>query len=430
MNKSRFLYSLIGLHLLFYLLSLIIGGNKIADSYDYLFQAENLRESGSFYAWDMKETIKPDYFTKRTPGYAVLLYLTGSYEWLILLLQNIMSVCVWWLVFQMLLRKKMNEKKAAWLILLVLLFQSNTLIYANSIISEIPFQLALIGGFWFLFEDIEKPSNGQWLWAVFCFSVALLIKPVMLYFWLPLLGYAAVRAIQRKRVQILWPVFVLPMVVLLWSVHNQHVTGWAHYTSVSTVNLKDYNTRLMLESKYGFEYADEVIGGINARADTCSSYEMRNRYIQDTCKSLILANREAYAKVHLKGMLAMLLDPGRYDYVNFFGIEEEDADGLMYKLARGDFRGMWQTIIAQPFVVVFFFFFNLIGAGLLLHASLYGLKALSKDTMLVILLMLVIGYFWVLTGPVGTARYKSAILPLMVILSGMGLRDTRWFNKS
>ncbi|MBI1221882.1 MAG: hypothetical protein GC180_04690 [Bacteroidetes bacterium] len=426
MNKTRFLYGLIGLHLVFYLMALIIGGTKIADSYDYLYQAENLRESGSFYAWNMNEPIKPDYFTKRTPGYAVMLYLTGSMEWLILMLQNVMSIFVWWLVFRVLLKKNVREQTAAWLILGTLVLQSNALIYANSILSEIPFQLALFGGFWFLLGDIDKPGNRQWLWASLCFAAALLIKPVMLFFWLPLLGYATVRAMQRKRLQVIWPVFLLPLVVLLWSAYNQKKTGYAHYTSVSTVNLKDYNTRLMLESAYGTRHADSVISGINAMADTASSYEARNFFIQDTCKKLIAANKGAYAKVHLKGMLAMLLDPGRHDYVHFYKMDE-GQDGLMYKLARGNFRGMWEVIRSQSPLIVFFFFLNLLGSLLLLLLTLNGLRALPNQTMLVILLCLIIGYFWVLTGPVGTARYKSAILPLMVVLAGLGLSHLKRF---
>ncbi|MDX5321750.1 MAG: hypothetical protein LPK45_11475, partial [Bacteroidota bacterium] len=176
MTQRKFLYGLLLLHGLFYLLALVLGGTKIADSYDYLYQAENLRESGSFYAWNMEEPIKPDYHTKRTPGYAVMLYLTGSMEWLILLLQHALSILVWYLVYRVLLRLKLPHKVAGGLILGLLLLQSNTLIYANSVLSEIPFQLALVGGFWFLFEDIYHPKNRQWLWAILCFSVALLIK--------------------------------------------------------------------------------------------------------------------------------------------------------------------------------------------------------------------------------------------------------------
>src|SRR5687768_5571471 len=120
MSTKRFLSALILVHLLFYILALVIGGTRIADSYDYLYQAENLREAGSFYAWNLDEPTKPDYFTKRTPGYAVFLYLLHSMEWLVLLLQNLMSIVLWWMVYKLLPTFGLDKNKAGWLVLLTL----------------------------------------------------------------------------------------------------------------------------------------------------------------------------------------------------------------------------------------------------------------------------------------------------------------------
>lgn len=420
MSTKRFLSALIFIHLLFYVLALIIGGTHIADSYDYLYQAENLRNTGSFYAWNLDEPIKPDYFTKRTPGYAVFLYFFHSIEWLVLLLQNLMSIVLWWMVYKLLLAFQLDKNKAGWLVLLVLLFQSNTLIYTNSILAETSFQFLLFLGFYCLYRDLKYQEFWNWLVAGFCFTIALLLKPVLLFFWIPFLAYALVRASQRRRLQLVWPVFLLPLTVLLWSTHNQNTTGWTHFTSISAVNLKDYNTRLMLESLYGTDSADVVIGEINRTAAFIPDYGHRSRFIIDTCKSILKANKMAYAKVHVKGMVAMMLDPGRFDYVQFFKLDAGD-EGLMYKLARGDISGMWDTMKVQSPFTVFFFILNLLGSVALLILALSGLRVFPKQKMLVVLLVGLIAYFWVLTGPVGTARYKSTILPYMVILAGMGI---------
>ena len=418
MNARRFLFVLIGLHALFYVLALSMDGIRIADSYDYLYQAENIREEGSFYAWTHNDPYKPDYETKRTPGYGLFLVLTGSAPALVLFIQNVLSISLWWLVFMLLRKKGMREKRAGWLLLLVVALQSNTLIYANSLLAETLFQFLVFAGFVQLMQDTSAPY--AWLKACILFTLALLVKPVLLFFWIPLGIYACIRAFQLRKMRLVWPVLLMPLAVLAWSYHNQQVTGWAHYTSISTVNLKDYNTRLMLESAYGTSYADSVIAGINDSAEKISNYQARNTYIQDTCKALLTANVGAYARVHLKGMLAMLLDPGRYDYVQFFKAESND-DGLMYKLARGDFKGMYRTVMDQPPLVTFFFFLNLLGSLFLLGLALYGLRRLPRETLTVLLICGFIGYFWVLTGPVGTARYKSVLLPFMALLAGLGL---------
>lgn len=423
MSKKQFLLGLIGLHLVFMVLALFLGGSYIPDSYDYLYQAQNLRDFGSFYAFDFQQELKPDYYTKRTPAYGVFLLLTGSLPWLVFLLQNAMGVIVWYLVYQMLLNHKVPEKRAALLILLALLVQSNVLIYANSIMTEIPFQLMVVLGFYFVQKDLSLPQDRNWWFAALCFTLALLFKPVLLYFWLPFLLIASLRAYQLNRIRVVYPVLIMPLCIFLWSIHNQKVTGYAHFTSISTVNLKDYNTRLMLESGYGVDYADSVIAGINQKAETFSDYGSRNRYIEDTCSKLIASNLTGYAKVHLKGMLAMLLDPGRFDYVQFLGYEQNE-DGLMYKLARGDIQGMIQTLQSQPPPIILFFILNLLGSLVIFVFSLFGLWQLRNQPFLLIILLIIIGYFWVLTGPVGTARYKSVLLPFMVFLFGMN-----WSNQ-
>ena len=418
MSKNRFLILLIVLHLTFLVIALITGGSYIPDSYDYLFQAQNLRDFGSFYAFDVNQELKPDYYTKRTPAYAVFLLLTGSIPWLVLLIQNVLSVLVWFLVYKLLLNKGVAEKAAGYVVLAVLLVKSNVLIYANSIMAEIPFQLMVLLGFYCLQKDIDRPNDRNWWLASLFFSVGLLFKPVLLYFWLPFLFMAIIRAYQLKRIRLIYSVVLIPLTLFLWSVYNQKVTGYAHFTSISTVNLKDYNTRLMLESAYGVDYADSVIEGINQKAETFPDYGRRNQFIQDTCSQIISENITDYAKVHFKGMLAMLLDPGRFDYVQFFRFEQGE-DGLMYKLARGDFRGMFETLKAQPVPIIFFFVINLLGSIFLFVMTLLGLWKLRSQPMLLVLLLVIISYFWVLTGPVGTARYKSVLLPFMVFISGL-----------
>lgn len=102
----------------------------------------------------------------------------------------------------------------------------------------------------------------------------------------------------------------------------------------------------------------------------------------------------------------------------------------MYKLARGNFQGMWETVKHQHLLVLLFFFLNLLGSVLLLAGALNGLRAIRRETIFVILLIGVIGYFWILTGPVGTARYKSAILPFLVILSGLAFSKSKLFVKN
>lgn len=431
MTRRNFLLFLILIHGVFYIMALSFAEVKIPDSYDYLYQAQNLKEQGSLYAWSYQEDLKPDYFTKRTPGYAVFIYVLGSQIGLVLLLQNLLSVLIFLKLYDWLKQSGVSEKLIAMALGIGLLLQTNQLIYANTIISEVLFQYLLFFGIYTLIQEGRDLKWGKAFLAALLFGMALLVKPVLLFFWIPLALFYLVHAIQKKKLLLFIPALILPMLIVIWSFHNKDLTGWFHYTSISTVNLKDYNTRLMLESKFGSEYADSVIAGINEEAASKGTYAERNAYIKDTCSKLIKGNLFAYAKVHAKGMFAMLVDPGRYDYVSFFRVEEGPS-GLMYLVARGDFKGMIEVIKGQNPAINFFFFLNLAGSLLLFCFALLGLWRIRNEYYLLIIFLAVIGYFWVLTGPVGTARYKSILLPFMFYLAVQGvgmLQHWRSFKK-
>lgn len=417
---------LIALHALFFVLAMNFDGIRIPDSYDYIYQAQNLQEKGSLYAWTFNEELKPDYFTKRTPGYAVFMVVLFQQGWLILLVQNLLSILVLLRVSELILRWTSNKNLAYGLPLILLALQSNQLLYANTLISEVLFQYFVFLALSELLLHKQEISVKQFALVSLLFGMALLIKPVLLFFWVPFLVLSAYLAFYRKAWKYLLPALVMPSLILLWSAHNKTETGWFHYSSISTVNLKDYNTRLTLEAKYGVEEADKQIAAIQELGEAQGSYAERNRVIKDTCAAIIKSELGTYAKVHFKGMLAMLLDPGRYDYVNFFQITEGES-GLMYLLARGDVAGMWDVLKSQSVLVNVFFFLNLFGSLLLLALALLGLWSLRKELYLFLVIGGFAAYFWVLTGPVGTARYKSILLPLMLVLAAAGIQF--WFTR-
>ncbi len=417
MTRRLFLFLLITLHALFFTWALYQGSYMIPDSFDYRYQAQNIRQHGAFYAWNWEEPVKMDYFTKRTPGYGFVLAALNAKEWLLLLLQNLLSILLFLLLHNQLVRRGLSVNKAGILLLLALLFQSNQLIYANTLISEVIFQLLVFCGFLALLSELEKPRASLLYAGSALFALALLVKPVLIFWSLPLALWIIGRCVFTGNRKALPSILLMPLVVFIWSYRNEQLTGYFHYTAISTVNLKDYNTRLLLESMHGPEKADSVITGINRMADGMADYGQRCHFIQDTCKEILKSDWKGYLKIHAKGMVAMLMDPGRFDAVNFLALPDSDG-GLMYLLARGDVKGILQVISKQEAPVTVFFFLNFLGSVVLLILALVGLWKWRKDYLAVLLIILLAGYFLALTGPVGTARYKSALLPLLLLLAG------------
>jgi 4-amino-4-deoxy-L-arabinose transferase-like glycosyltransferase len=422
-EQKKYLLFMVLLHGVFFVLALTVGNIHLADSVDYIWQADNFTNTGSLYAYDFSQPIKIDYYTKRPPLYGLLVWaMQGVFGslYVVIFLQNILSIFCAWLVYKLLRDNFAIKKPALWAALLWVALP-NQLIYANTIMSETLLQLLITGAFYCFVVYIKTK---QIKWVVLnnvLLMLALLTKPVMLFFWVInalVLIYFAI-----KNHQYLLPISVLliPIAAQLWSAHNYRQTGYWHYSSITHVNLKDYNTQYYLFTKYGEPYGDSVITAINTKAATLPDYKTQCLYIKDTCTHILLSDVVGYGKFHAKGMVNFMADPGRYDYVSFFNIPQTEGMGLLYYLSKGNRTELMEFIKSQPIVLLIWLLLQMLINGVLLLLAIIYLFNKTTPLWPKIYLALLVGYIWFLTGPIGSARFKVPIYPLLAIAAAVAI---------
>lgn len=381
------------------------------DSADYLAQAEALRGGPEFE--------DPAAATRRPPGYplflAALLTVSESPGW-IALVQSALGVLNWLLLFDLLARFGM-EKRWGWLVagLALAPFQ---LAYPQMLMADLLFQSLVLGAVW-AFVRYVLGGGGGWLVGYnLLLGVAVLVKPVLIYFWVPnlaLMAWVMVRreAVWRQR----WPValaLVLPAVVLGVSLANEARTGYLHYTSLKGTNLFTHNAYRTMTRAYGDEGALAIMEPIEAEAAEIEDFGHRERFKEAAATRLIFDHLGTYLALHTQGMANFLLDPGRYDLYAFFG-GEPPSSGLTHAFTVGGYAGLWEALRAQSVGELLLLMTLLAWNGFVLVASLFFLFDPRIPLPVRVAVFVLAGYLVAVTGPVGSARYRMTIYPLMLL---------------
>ncbi|MDQ2770586.1 MAG: hypothetical protein M3Y54_08810 [Bacteroidota bacterium] len=400
------------------------------DSGRYQQAGLNIREHGQLYAriWPNEvprgEAVQE--FTIRPPGYPVVLdLLEGAHNspWLVLLLQNVLSLLALGLVMQWWARIA-KPLRTNWLgaVGLMLLFPAQ-LIYANAVMSELWLQACLLAavGWALLFSDTGKIR--YLLGVAVAISLALLLKPVCFPLAAVMAAVAGWLAWKRRR-SVLLLVGLLPVLVAgIYMRWNEQRTGYFHFSSIAEINLLHYNAAGVVRQLDGpvaeEKWVAEVLRAANAQPD----FAGRQRLIRDRADSVISAHPFVYARQHLLGMGTMLLDPGRFDISEFLALKPLPGGGL---LARVRAEGWRQAAGGLPLgLLVVLGLLTLANVGRLLLA-IRGFIRLGRGaaSWRVARWLAVggLGYLALLTGPLGAARFLVPAWPLLLGLALMGLR--------
>jgi hypothetical protein len=129
---------------------------------------------------------------------------------------------------------------------------------------------------------------------------------------------------------------------------------------------------------------------------------------------IIMDNKLAYAKFHLKGMLNYFFDPGRYDLNYLLLIKEKNHTGLMFAFARGGYGEVFDFIRRQPFYIVLYLVFMLIMNSITFFSLFLFLFSKKVYFEIKIFLAFMVLYMSFVSGIIGTMRYKIHIYFLIL----------------
>ncbi len=385
-----------------------------ADSREYLQAADNVRHHFILYAGDIQQPINPALYSRRPPLYPVFIFLSTlvfKNHQFIILTQIALYLLNLLLLWKILSCFKLSSITKDLILILYLLYPSH-IIYTHMIMSEIVLQTFLL---WALLQFLQFQLTHQLkhlFWYNIAVSLAVLTKPILLYFWIPNLILHLWLFMRDRRKQIVVMSLLFIFTISSWSMRNYFHTGYFHYSSIKNFNLLYYNTHSFLTYKYGSEQAEKFILELESKTQTLNFAES-NRLIEKSCFAVLSANAIDYSLYHLRGAFFFFIDPGRYDIYQFLGLPAET--GFFHLISRQGIVGILNQLKnIPPLVIGYLFLMASINILLFISLIVFILKGhLPRE--LKWFIVGVVCYFAVMVGPLGASRLRMPVIPYLMM---------------
>lgn len=411
------------LHVIIAFAGIYLHTSLTADSQEYLNQAYNLRNHLTFYCGDITHPIQPEWYSLRPPGYGLFL---AFFSWgglriiLPVIIQAIISISTLYLAWKcstIISGKRTN----AFIFLIPLTAFLPHLIYSGMIMSEILFQSAWTLAFC---AGVMLHHSGRIKWA-FVFqiflTIALLIKPVawlLPLFFVPLLFHMIIAEHYPKKLIL---AMLIPLVVIAMMFYrNYTLTGVAEYSSVSNKLLINYNIPPLLRKEMGETAARREIDSVQYLASG-KIYSDKSRLIRKYSISKIADAPFTYSGLHLKGLFNFFFDSGRWEWRRYF----DHPLAIRQMGEKKTSPGFLQNWTLPEFIYQLYCMgFNLI---LIIALLRFGFNR-SFDIRDRRLLLVMVFYIALLTGPSASARFRIPVFPLQLITWGCMIARTKKIN--
>jgi len=427
------------IHLLFFASAQLNHPVPLSDSADYLKASENIYSQGVLYCGDLSEPIREENFTRRPPLYPLLLgtvKLTGS-KLPAILIQILISMASIFLVFRMFLQNH-NPVKTQKLPLifatLLLLATPAQFIYSNLIMAEILFQFLMVLMAWSIYSYFKnRESRYIWFFNLFL-TLGMATKPVLFPFAVLCMVISLVFFLRTKKPALILAIFLPVIWITGYCIWNYNRTGSAQYSSIQTANLVNYNLRYFLMEQEGSEFAAAEVDRLYGLCGEETEYREKNKCLGKGVREIVFDRPFQYGIFHIKGSMRYFIDPGRFDLVSFFKLEEPDSPGILLLLNQegigGVFKFLKQQGLALISILVFIVLVKLIKITGFILFLLRGREQLPFRIFLAILVV----YFALVTGPLGASRF---LLPIELFLIGgavlgwssLKLKNLKYFRK-
>ncbi len=413
-----FLGIISGLHLLGFLMALYTGSIYLVDSIDYLSQADNIIAHGSLYAAPWLGEFKPDYFTFRPPLYGLfiaLIKLISSNDYLVLFFQSIISISTIWGIKKW-LDENFKIRSNKYLIVLLLVYPSQV-IHCNFIMSDILFQSLIFWAFYHTYRLWHIPSYQNAIKMSLFFILAMLAKPVAYLMGLSAGAIFLFYFIKKSKTKYLLPLLSIPIIYHAYCNYNKHITGHYHYSTVTPIFVLKYMGKYTNALVYGENYADSVQEIVMQKANQMSLAD-RYDFMNKSGKEMIMAHPSTFFLSNVKGWIAFMIDPGRFEWVHFLKLEEGEFLGLYHVInTKGIINGIGFWLKNAPISLLSILFFCLIANVIVSILFLRFLFEPKFPIVLRLMIFLFIGYIIAATGVLGLSRYRIAVASFLWIAS-------------
>ncbi len=416
---------LVFLNIMFWYFGFAVGKIYIKDSYEYLYQVENIKAGNSWYSGDIRQRFIMELVSQRPPMYAAFLFVIKSLtpnDHFALLIQCFFGVLNFYLILKLL--GELGIKIAYPILLfLPLIFFPTQMIYTNMIMSELLCQVTITLAFYFIILFLIKHKIRDLLFFHICIALAILTKPVWYLFWIPIaifMGYL----LWKKRIKIIHTLFVLiPVgVVFFVCLHNYNQTGYFHYSSIKRTNMANYNVYLTLMQNHSPAEADKILDDVYKAAGTKDNYKQYSEYIEAGNSRIIRENLPAYLWLETKGVFNFFVDHGRFDMYCFFAEPTtENMNGATYYFSRDGIKGMQDYLSQFPLgLLIYLPIITLVNLLIALCFLLFLFNNKVSFEVRITALIFIL-YLALITGPIGASRFRMPVYPILLFTLPLGI---------
>lgn len=414
---------LILVHAAFYIMALCFKKLYMGDSFEYIYEAINIKNSGFFYSGNPVLPIQEEYMTQRQPLYPfflLLVYIFTINNWIVLILQNMLSIFNIWYLRKMLLRFGFS-KQYDWLLLLLLIVYPAQFINANTIAPDILLQTFTLAYFaqFVLWIQTKLPRHS--IYASLALIAGLFVKPVLYPFAFVHGLILLIVAIKQRKGILLWSAALPVCAIMLYNYSNYQRTGKFHFSSNQAFNAIFFYNRFYKDTR-NVASADTFLKSERKKMAAIPNYKDRYDYANARGIELLKQNTVPYVTYHLKHSIRFFIDPGKGELDLFTGkltytrLYARKEGGFYSAIKTDGFTGLMNYIKENSslLIVVVVLLFNCI--KMLGVAMFVCNKRINVYIRLFTCLLFI--YFAAVTGPIANTRY---FLPISLIASGFAV---------
>jgi 4-amino-4-deoxy-L-arabinose transferase-like glycosyltransferase len=390
-----------------------------------------LTDAGSLLHGSFSDGAHPDIF--RTPGYplfltpAVFLQLPVLIALFGNLLLAVLSACLIWQTVSDLCPR---TAAASWAVFLYC-FEPVGFLYSEKVLSETLFTAQFLMFVWLAVRFLKRPALTKLALAALALGCATYTRPVTIFLGLWLFpALALVPRIltfaQRIRGAVLFQC-VFALILAPWAARNAVVAGYYGFSSNSDYTLYFYsaaavNARLqhkgLADMQAAMGYDIHRYFSIHPEQRQWSEAQV-SRYMAGETRRIIFQHPLLYFRIHARGCVILLLDPGATELLKEVGLYPESG-GLLYRTMDQGIVGATVWFARQSPLA--FVLLVLLGIQMLLYYG-FGVAGLRRLPAEMSAIFLAVGLYLVLVSgfPSATARFRAPIMSLVCIAAGMGI---------
>lgn len=426
-NNLVFLGIITALHLVYFLLACGFTRIYMGDSFEYIYEAINIKNQCFFYSGNPALPIEPEYLTQRQPIYPLFLcsvYLFAINNWVVIVLQNVLSIVNIW-YGRRLLHTLFPRLRFDVFFLIFIVGCPSQFINANTIAPDILLQTCTLLYFgqavnWLKYQT-PQAAVGMGIWLV----VGMLVKPVLYPFAVVhvflMFGWLALH--KQMGIKIIIIAMLPVLAVMVYNYTNYKRTGCFHFSSNQAFNAV-YYYKPFIEQREGTDSAHRFINNERAALATITMYKDRYDYANRRGKELLVAFSPNYLWFHIMSSMRMFFDPGKAEMdlfsgkLTYGGLYKGGQLGFKETLQQHGWAGVWPFVMRNPSIiwailVAMLNVFRFIGLVLFIT---------NRDVSINIRVFagILLGYLALAAGPISNTRYFLPVGILAAMMAAIG----------